>query len=129
MVAYLSPPLPKRSPFRSQRAKSKEPSLDEILEDICAVFKQNVIMVKSTRKCRKYVICRRIYNYVSHVLTNQSITEIASLINRDHSSCLTLLRQSFDCFEINDPSFTGEWGAYISKSIIWWDYFFIKKAA
>lgn len=108
MIAYLSPPLPKRSRFRTQRSKTKEPSLDEILEDICAVFKQNVVMVKSTRKCRKYVICRRIYNYVSHVLTNRSITDIASLIKRDHSSCLTLLKQSFACFEICDTAFMNE---------------------
>ncbi len=129
MITRLPPPLPKRNPLRSHRIITKEPSLNEILVDVCCAFGQSAEDIKSPRQFNDYVICRRIYTYVAHVLTNESITEIASLINRDHSSCLTLLKQSFDCFEINDPSFTGEWGAYISKSIIWWDYFFIKKAA
>jgi hypothetical protein len=127
MIAYSSPPLPKRNPLRSQRIKTKEPSLDEILEDICFVFEQPIDGIKSPRQLNDYVICRRIYIYVSHVLTNKSIGSISSLINKDHSCCLNHLRKCFGFFSINESGFMSEWHTYLLKSKIWNEYYLIRK--
>lgn len=129
MITRLPPPLPKRNPLRSHRIITKEPSLNEILVDVCCAFGQSVENIKSSRQFNDYVICRRIYTYVSHVLTNKSISVIASLINRDHSTCVNHLSDCFGFFEINDTDFMSEWDSYVLRSALWREYYWIKKTA
>jgi hypothetical protein len=129
MLVKHSPPLPRRNKKHTERVPSKSPSLEEILEDVCRCFIQSVESIKSPRQYNRYIIPRRIYCYVSHVLTNESCGNAAALINRDHSTYIDRLAQCFEWFEINEPSFIDDWNVYTSRSEIWKEYYLLKKQA
>jgi len=126
MATINFPPLPKRHKYYSLRIKTKEPTLEEILVDVCECFKRDIEKVKSKRQFIRNLICRRIYCYVAHVLTNESVTKIGQLINKDHTSCCGYIDQCFTWFEIDDHVFKGEWDIYTQKSKIWNEYFQIR---
>lgn len=124
-----SPPLPKRNKKHTHRVLTESPSLEEILLDICNCFGQSVEMIKSESQFNKHIVPRRIYCYVSHVLTNVSCGNAAALINRDHTTYLDRIQQCLDWFELNETNFMDDWRIYILKSKVWRKYFLIKKQA
>lgn len=129
MLIKKEPPLPRRTRLRSLRKITEAPTLDQILDDICACFNVSAEMVKSPRQYNKYVIPRRIYCYVAHVLTNESCDSIADFINRDHTTYLDRVDQCFGWFEIDDEKWKKEWHKYIYHSKIWYKYYFIRRSA
>jgi hypothetical protein len=129
MLLKHSPPLPRRNKKLTHRILTKSPSLEEILEDVCRCFGQEVEKVKSISQSNKYIIPRRIFFYLAHVLTNESCDNISSLVNRNHATYLDRVSQCFGWFEINEPNFIEDWNIYISKSEVWREYYLLKKQA
>jgi len=129
MFIKHSPPLPRRIDKRTQRIPTPSPTLESILIDVCNCFNQDIEMIKSKRRCIEYVNCRRIYSYVAHVLTNEACYDVASLINRNHTTYLDRVEQCFGWFGINEADFIEDWNAYTTRSIIWREYYLLKKQA
>ncbi len=126
MHVQFSPPLPRRNKRSTLRPKTKEPSIEEILIDVCRCFNVPVEMVKSTSQYYIHVIPRRIYCYVAHVLTNDSCSKISGLINRDHSTYVDRVDQCLGWFKIKEPGFMEDWDTYTRKSQIWREYYQLK---
>ncbi len=123
MPTSHEPPLPQRHKRRYLKRGLAQPSLNDILEDICKCFNQPPEMVKSSSRKRKYVICRRIYCYVASVITYYNCSRIAEYINRDHSSFIYQEERVISWFKLNDPLFMDEWYDYIESSSIWNKYY------
>lgn len=95
------------------------PSLKDILADVCRAFNMNPDEIKA--RCREGEImkCKRIYCYVSCVLTDASFASIGSEVNITHPSVMNNITRVEDWKNINDPVFMEDWEVYKTKSKIW----------
>lgn len=98
------------------------PPLTDILNEICEIFKLPASMI--TSPCRKYEVmcCKRIFCFVSCVLTDATLFQIGGIINNDHTTVLHH-RHKVTCWKsTNDPKFSDEWFEYTKNSKIWAKY-------
>lgn len=102
--------------------QSNGPNLTEILNEICDIFKQPVEMVSGPCKKEELVCCKRIFCYVSCILTNATLEDIGIAIGIDHSTVMHHRHKAICWKSTNDSKFINEWIEYTSKSKFWTQY-------
>lgn len=108
----------KRAPFK-KKGQTRGPKLEDILEDVVSVFKQPMDKIKSEDMHAEYVVCRRIYAYVSRELTNAPLRVIGALINKDHSNIHFHHDKVKHWLKVKDPLWMDDWFDFIEASEIW----------
>ena len=126
MVNSVDLPLPVRPPRLKPLYFTKGnpcPSLEEILDDVCAAcFMKKEKLISETRK-EELVAARMIFCYVANVFTVHSDRTVCKLINRDRTTVLFALRYITRAFDTSDPKFFKVWDMYIHHSKLWEKYF------
>lgn len=109
-----------RRPGSTPKYQTKGPNLFSILEDVCQCFNSTTsdVIIKSSRD-RDLVKIKRIYCYVSSVLTDAPLKNIAALLGYDHSSVVVHRDNCIDWLNINEPLFLSEWNVYLTNSKMW----------
>lgn len=98
------------------------PNLFDILEDVCLIFEVPVNKVMSKDKHDDLVVVRRIYYYVSSMITDARQEDIATLINRERSSIVHHNELIRSWMKRSDPEFMKDWELYTTHSNIWKQY-------
>lgn len=129
MIKPNSIPLPKRKGHYRHNKKHNGPTIEELIIDVCSSFNVSVDEFLGYSRKEDIVRCRRIFCYVSNVLTNQSCITIADKIHRDHATYLWHLERCVLWFKINEQKFMDQWQIYVDNSTIWNKYFNKLKAA
>lgn len=106
----------------SVRFQTRGPALSSILKDVAEVFNVPVELVKTKLRRGPYVDVRRLYAYVSVLLTDAPLKHIGELINTDHTMVIYYKDKIKEWLEIGDPSFRLEWEKYRNASKIWFCY-------
>lgn len=116
------------NPFRTKHIgknkvyQKKGPSLDDIFKDICDVFGKSVDEIKTTSRRNGIIVCKRIYCYVSCIITDATLREIGDLYGTDHTTVMYHRHSVIQMKSVNDPYFMESWQNYISNSKIWNQY-------
>ena len=99
--------------------QSTGPKLEEILQDVCEVFDQPVDKMMGPGKKEEVMTCKRIYCYVSTVITNATFKAIGAVILKDHTTVMHHRAHVLDWMSVNDPTFMETWEKYTKESKIW----------
>lgn len=130
MIIIHEPPLPKRFKRRFVNKSVAEPSLEEILVDVCNCFEQDISGVVSTSKKEELINCRRIFYYVASVLTSEKCIKISDFLsNQDHATFIHHETKALEWFKIQEPEFMYNWNKYVSFSNLWRTYYHLQKSA
>lgn len=107
--------------FDERKRKFTGLTMDQVLEDICLVFDQSPVMVKSKSRKREYLYCRYIASYVIHSLIGKTVETISDFIGgKDHSTILASNKNVRQWIKEKDPIFYYEyWLKYTECSEIW----------
>lgn|SRR5271166_3470642 len=70
------------------KATRKHPSCNEVITEVCRVFKVNRDHVLGARRAWKLVVARHVAMYVCRETTGRSLPEIARRFNRDHTTVI-----------------------------------------
>lgn len=116
-------PIPKGPKSRYEYLKQTVgPNLFDILEDVCLIFEVPVKKVMSKDKHDDLVVVRRIYYYVSSIITDARQEDIANLINRERSCIVHHNDLIRSWMKRSDPDFMADWELYTNNSLIWKQY-------
>lgn len=111
----------KRHAYKTKQ-QTYGPALEDILDDVAIVFEASIVMVRSTCKKEKYVLCRRIYFYATKYLTDASLKNVGALLNKDHTNPLWHRLKCKQWLIDGDEIFTRAWNKYKVESKIWNQY-------
>lgn len=98
------------------------PKMEEVLNEVCQIFKTTVDDLGGSCRKRDLVYARMIYSYVAQLLTKSSLREIGDLINRDHDVVVYYRDVFNDLTSTNDEKFLLKWNRYQELSVIWNKY-------
>lgn len=134
MVNFSNPPLPVRKKHDKWPNHLLQPTLAEILNDICNIFGESPEEMMSLHRPSELVTCRMIYCYVANVLTSKRFNAISFFIKKDHSTYYYYISTAENCFQTRNKEFMFSWGLYENQSKIWKSFYeqhikFNKKAA
>jgi chromosomal replication initiation ATPase DnaA len=103
-----------------RKNRSSSLTIDEVFQDVCLIFDQSPVMVKSKSRERKYLFCRYIVGYVSYLLCRATLKEIGRYFGgKDHTTILAANQKVKDWIKVNDPDFMLAWTTYTESSEIW----------
>lgn len=102
-----------------KKHQTRGPLLSDILADVCVVFEQSMENVTGRLRKQDYVKCRRIFTYVSHIITDSSLESISKMLNRDHTTAIHHIEKVQEFIDSKDSLFERDWSQYVSKSIFW----------
>jgi chromosomal replication initiation ATPase DnaA len=95
----------------------REISLLSILEDVCKVFKVPVEKVKSKRRGRPLVVCKRIFCYLACLKTKHSLRDVAmELAFDDHTTVIYHRDTTIDFLLKQKKEFMTDWRYYLHNS-------------
>ena len=69
------------------------PTLREVLMEVCGYYNVGVYEVCGRSRSAQIKDARHMYMYVAYRLTGLSTIAVAEFVNRDHSTCLYVLRK------------------------------------
>lgn len=98
------------------------PSLLDILVEICEIFKQPLDVIIGPARKEEMVCCKRIYCYVSCLLTDACLDDIGFHINKDHTTVMHHRHKVIQWKSTNDPRFMENWEQYTQNSKVWKQY-------
>lgn len=106
--------------FDERKKKFNGLSMDQILEDVCLIFDESPVMVRSKSRKRKYLFCRYITSYVIYSLISTTFEEIGQFFgDRDHSTISAANGKVRQWIKDQDPAFYEYWLKYKKTSEIW----------
>ena len=98
------------------------PPLVDILIDICEVFGQPFERMSIPGRREEIIRCKRIYCYISCLITDASLLSIGKLINNDHTTVLHHRAIVMGWQKTRDSKFEDDWDDYVNNSKIWAQY-------
>jgi hypothetical protein len=108
-----------RTPGYACKFQTRGPELSDILEDVAKALDVPLEAARSRSRKVSIVAVKRIYCYVSTVITDAPLKNISTILNLDHSSVITHRDNCVEWFDIKEPKFLEEWNTYVSNSSIW----------
>jgi chromosomal replication initiation ATPase DnaA len=94
--------------------------LDDILDEICMIFKVKPTEILSKSKSRNLTQCREIFAYITIFLPRKhaGVRRIAAAMLRDHTSAVSMREKIRDYIVYNDAVFSRNLDIYKSESKI-----------
>lgn len=101
--------------------KLSEPTLEEIVIDICLSLGVDINSIKTRRFRDDYAssVAKKIYCHVAATKTSKTQYEIADAISIDRSCVSTYLKDVRGFLKIKRADFMQHWNQYITNSKIW----------
>lgn|SRR5574341_1940183 len=95
-------------------------TMDQVLEEVCLIFEESPVMVKSKSRERKYLFCRYIIAYVIYTLMQATLKEVANYLGgKDHTTIVASNEKVRTWIRLKDPAFYEYWLKYTEGSQIW----------
>lgn len=98
------------------------PPIKDILKEVSELLGVPIDGIISKSRRSRYVMCRRVFVYVSTKITDATWDSIGSVIQKDRPSCIFHRNKVEGFISVKDPGFMHYWGQYISRSKIWWEH-------
>jgi hypothetical protein len=128
MVQRSKPPLPlatgsKGRPRLGTRANPSDPTPIEILADMCQAFGIDPIYITSQKRIQANVKYRRLYCYLTAVLSSARSDEKAELVNIHRGTYFYHAKKCVGWFKSCDQELLSVWGIYLESSKLWNKHF------
>lgn len=109
--------------MRRRFMQKRRYSLEEILKEMCDLFREDIERVKSPRRWGNLIRIRRLFSYVASEMTDFSLLEISyAMGGHEHSKASHLRDKARDFFSIQEEKFMSDWSFYTANSVIWCEY-------
>lgn len=97
------------------------PTMQELLEDICAVHGEDAEYVRTSNSTAQTVVrCKRLFCYIGYMLLRYKTIEIAPFLGyKQHGSVCYHSERVRTWIRLNDGSFLDDWYEYKQKSKLW----------
>lgn len=93
------------------------PTLDQLLEDVCATTITPIDQITSSSRKREIAYARHIFCYVAFFYTTQPLKQISELIGgRHHTSAMHSRNTAAELIQANDNGFKSLWEHYVQDS-------------
>lgn len=102
---------------REQRKLRTDITLENILFDVCMVFREKEERVKGKSRKTEVVICKRLFYYLARQKTQHSLEYIGEFMGgRDHTTALHHSRTVAHYLEVKEPKWIPVWNRYLRDS-------------
>lgn len=106
--------------YDERKKKFSGITMDQVLEEVCLIFEESPVMVKSKSRERKYLFCRYIIAYVIYSLMNATLKDVANYLGgKDHTTIVASNEKVRTWIRLKDPAFYEYWLKYTEGSQIW----------
>lgn len=99
---------------KSRIIEDNQLTLDEILAEICEIFRVNIVDAKRQCRLRTLVRARKIFCYVAYKLTPSTLREIGEALGgQNHTTVLYNKEDVAGKLKVKDPDFLKYWNRYL----------------
>lgn len=92
-------------------------SIEQIINDVCEVFKVSIAELMTINRIRKLVILRKIISYVGKTKTTYTQKIIAEKLGyKEHSTVVHHTQQVRGFLKVGDPDFLSHWNHFLTNS-------------